>query len=267
MSLIDAILLGILQGLTEFLPVSSSGHIELGKWLLGTELENDLLFSVLLHFATALSTLIVFRRFIAETFSGLLAFRWNDSTRFALLVLLSMIPTGVIGLLFKKQIESFFEGNLLLVGMSLLLTATLLSLTHFARNNEHTKEVTPLQALLMGIAQTIAILPGLSRSGATIATGLLAGGNREKVARFSFLMVLPPIIGASLLEIKDLIEAPEVIQQAALLPLVAGFVAAFLTGLLACQWMISIVKKGKLMYFAAYCLLVGLIACAAALSA
>jgi undecaprenyl-diphosphatase len=258
MDVLDAIILGAIQGLTEFLPVSSSGHLELGKVVLGLETEVGLLFSIFLHAATALSTLVVFRKDIADILKGLLAFRWNESYQFVLLIVISIIPL-VPYVFFKKEIEPFFEGRILWVGCFLLLTGSLLLLTHYFGNKEG-KEVGPLQAFIIGIAQAIAVLPGISRSGATIATGLLLGVDKSKVARFSFLMVLPPILGAALLELKDYLEEPAAHAAIGTAPLIAGFIAAFVVGFAACTWMIGIVKKGKLSYFAYYCFLVGAIA-------
>ena len=260
MTLIEAIILGIVQGLTEFLPVSSSGHIELGTVLLDIQAagEDNLLFSVTVHCATALSTIIVFRKDIAAILIGLFEFKWNESTQYAAKILVSMVPVLFIGLFFKDQVEVFFGGQVLLVGLMLLLTGTLLALTYYAKLQSG--QVTFSKAIIIGIAQAIAIMPGISRSGATIATGLLIGVEKEKAARFSFLMVLGPIIGASLLELKDYWEAPAVAGQISALTLSLGFLAAFLSGLLACQWMISIVKRGKLIYFAIYCFIIGGIA-------
>lgn len=258
MTFIEALILGIIQGLTEFLPVSSSGHLELGSVLLGIQSEDNLLFAIILHGATALSTVIVFRKDIADIFKGLLQFKWNDSWKYAMMIVISMIPVGLVGVLFEDQIEAFFGGKVVLVGCMLLLTAVLLSITYYSKKNEG--EVTFVKALIIGIAQTIAILPGVSRSGATISTGLILGVDKAKAAKFSFLMVLPPILGAMLLKAKDVIEAPEVMQDLSLTNLLVGFLAAFVSGLLACQWMINIVKKGKLIYFAVYCGVVGIVA-------
>lgn len=264
MNIIEAIILGIVQGLTEFLPVSSSGHIELGTVLLGVQSKENLLFSVVVHSATALSTIVVFRKDIADLFKGLFRFEWNESVEYIAKLLLSMIPVGLIGVFYKDQIEAFFGGDVLLVGFMLLLTATLLAMTYYSRKQGG--KVTYFKAIIIGMAQAIAILPGVSRSGATIATSLLIGVEKEKAARFSFLMVLIPIMGASLLEVKDYLEAPELAGGISGMALLLGFLAAFISGLLACQWMISIVKKGKLIYFAIYCLIVGIIAILTALS-
>ncbi|MDF9798444.1 undecaprenyl-diphosphatase [Catalinimonas alkaloidigena] len=264
MSIIEAIILGVVQGLTEFLPVSSSGHIELGTVLLGVQSKDNLLFSVVVHSATALSTIVVFRKDIARLIIGLFKFQWNDELKYISKLLLSMVPVGLIGVFYKDQIEAFFGGDVLLVGFMLLLTATLLAMTYYARKQGG--NVTYPKAFIIGMAQAIAILPGISRSGATIATSLLIGVEKEKAARFSFLMVLLPIIGASLLEVKDFIEEPALASGISGTALLLGFIAAFVSGLLACQWMISIVKKGKLIYFAIYCLIVGIIAIITALT-
>jgi undecaprenyl-diphosphatase len=264
MNIIEAIILGIVQGLTEFLPVSSSGHIELGTVLLGVQGKENLLFSVVVHSATALSTIVIFRKDIAGLFRGVFQFEWNESAQYVAKLLVSMIPVGLIGVFYKDEIEAFFGGDVLLVGFMLLLTATLLAMTYYARKEGG--KVTYFKAIIIGMAQAIAILPGVSRSGATIATSLLIGVEKEKAARFSFLMVLIPILGASLLEVKDYLEAPELTSSISGLALLLGFLAAFISGLLACQWMISIVKKGKLIYFAIYCLIIGIVAILTALT-
>ncbi len=259
MNLFEAIILGIIQGLTEFLPVSSSGHILLGEAVLGTHTEESLAFTVVVHFATVLSTIIVFRRFIIDTLKGLLQPDGREHRLFAGHILLSMLPVLVVGLFFKDAVEALFEGSLAWVGAALLFTGLLLLLT--LRAPRTTGPVTGLKALLVGIAQAVAVTPGISRSGATIATGLLLGIDKSLMARFSFLMVIPPIIGAMLLDGKDMWEAHQA-GTLAIDPLVllGGFVAAFITGLLACRLMIRIVQKGQLQYFAYYCFLVGLLA-------
>lgn len=206
MSIIEAIILGVVQGLTEFLPVSSSGHIELGTVLLGVESSDNLLFSIVVYCATALSTIVIFRKDIVDIIRGVLAFKWNDATEFSAKILLSMIPVGMIGIFFKNQVESFFGGQVVLVGFMLLMTGTLLAMTYYVR--KHTGPVTYGKAMIMGVVQALAIIPGISRSGATIATALLVGVEKERAARFSFLMVLPPILGASLLELNDFMEQP-----------------------------------------------------------
>ena len=345
MSFLEAIILGIIQGLTEFLPVSSSGHLELGKVILGSVPEEGMLMTVVLHFATALSTIVIFRKDIAEIFGGLFRFKNNEQLRFSILIIVSMIPAAIVGMLFEDQIDAFFGGNLLLVGLMLLLTGGLLFLADQAKSTEG--KVTPVRAIIVGIAQAIAILPGISRSGATIGTSVLLGIDRTRAARFSFLMVVPLILGAMAVKTKDYLEIrslenddaagrtaviveelekdidlnytddkaiyfavlskeqkwdrceldKELLKQnptietesytadlkAANLSdaqleevlnhdfgkirthvktskgaLIGGFLAAFLVGLFACTWMIQLVKRSKLKYFAYYCFVVGL---------
>ncbi|MEQ9425719.1 MAG: undecaprenyl-diphosphate phosphatase [Cyclobacteriaceae bacterium] len=258
MTWIEAVILGILQGLTEFLPVSSSGHIEIGSVLLGTEVSNNLLFSIVVHAATALSTIIVFRNDILEIIKGLIKFTWNDEVQFALKIIISMVPVGIVGVLFEDQITSLFTGQIMSVGSMLLITGTLLIFTHFQK--DHSREISYISALIIGLAQAFAIMPGISRSGATIATALLLKTKKESATKFSFLMVLIPIMGATLLKVLDLSNNVNASNDISGLALTAGFLAALISGLLACQWMIAIVKKGKLTYFAFYCLLVGGIA-------
>ena len=257
MDILEAIILGIIQGLTEFLPVSSSGHLELAKVILGDTSvpEESLTFTVVLHFATALSTLVIFRKEIIEIFKGLLQFQWNDEFKFSLKIIISMFPAVIVGLLFEKELESFFGGKILLVGCMLLLTALLLLLADKAKNTK--KEVSFSHAVLIGISQAIAMLPGISRSGATISTSVLLGVDRTRAAKFSFLMVVPLIFGKIG---KDLLSGDLNFQSSEMIPISAGFIAAFLAGLLACKWMISLVKKSKLSYFSIYCAIVGSIA-------
>lgn len=257
MEIIDAIILGIVQGLTEFLPVSSSGHLELGKAILGDNSipEESLLFTVVLHFATALSTIVVFRQDVWEIIKGLFQFKWNEETRFSLKIVISMIPAAVVGLLFEKQLEDLFVGNVAFVGYMLLITALLLYLADKARETQ--KKVTYLNAFVIGVSQAIAILPGISRSGATISTSVLLGVDKTKAARFSFLMVVPLIIGKMA---KDIIGGELHFQSEQSIAMGAGFIAAFIAGLAACTWMIKLVKKSKLSYFAIYCFIVGCIA-------
>ena len=258
MTWFEALILGIIQGLTEFLPVSSSGHLEIGKALLNVEIREDLSFTVLVHFATVLSTITVFFREIWGLLKDMFLFRWNESTRYVAKILLSMIPVLIVGLLFSDEVEALFSGNLLLVGISLLVTATLLSFTWFFKSGG-LKRIPFGDAFIIGIAQAIAVIPGISRSGSTIATGLLLKNDREEVARFSFLMVLLPIIGAALIDIMRWSDTPGS-QQIQISSLIIGFLSAYISGYLACSWMISIVKKGKLIWFAVYCAALGVIA-------
>ena len=260
MSIIEAIILGIIQGLTEFLPVSSSGHLERGKVLLGdTSLpEESLMMTVVLHAATALSTVVVFRKDIADIFKGLFQFKWNDEKQFSEKILLSMIPAAAVGVLFEEQIDALFGGRILLVGFMLIITGLLLFLADRAKNTE--KEVSYLHSIIIGISQAIAIMPGISRSGATISTSVLLGIDKERAARFSFLMVVPLILGKMA---KDALSGDLAVEPDAAVPLIIGFLAAFVSGLLACTWMISLVKKSKLVYFSIYCFVVGIIAVAA----
>lgn len=265
MGLLEAIILGIIQGLTEFLPVSSSGHLELGKAILGNDQipEESLLFTVAVHVATALSTIIVYRKTVGDLLMGLFRFKWNEETRYVTMIALSMIPVMIVGLFFEEELEAMFEGRIVLVGAMLLVTAALLYFTHRAVHREG--GVTFKKSFIIGLAQAVAVLPGISRSGSTIATSLLLGVSREKAARFSFLMVLPPILGAAILKLKDLGDAESSVAQLEWTPVIAGFIAAFISGYIACTWMIRIVKKSKLSYFAIYCAVVGLIAIGAGL--
>ncbi|MGI9283974.1 MAG: undecaprenyl-diphosphate phosphatase [Pseudomonadales bacterium] len=256
MNFFEAFILGIVQGLTEFLPVSSSGHIELGKALLGTQ-EVGIDFTILVHVATALASVLVFRKDIVEIVAGLFKLTYNEAWEYSFKLIVSAIPVAIVGLFFKDQVESLFEGRLVLVGSMLLVTATLLFLTSLVKRTD--QPVGWGHAVIIGVAQMFAILPGISRSGATIAVALLMNIDRAKAAKFSFLMVLIPIFGQALLDTKDIIEDPALWS----LPFdvtLAGFTAAFLSGLFACTAMIRIVKQGKLYYFSIYCVIVGLLA-------
>jgi len=257
MDIIDSIVLGIIQGLTEFLPVSSSGHLELGKAILGDQSipQESLMFTVVLHFATALSTIVVFRKDILAIIKGLLAFKWNEETQFITKIVVSMIPAAVVGLFFEEEFEQLFNGKILLVGCMLILTALLLFLADKAKDTD--KKVSFKNAFVIGISQAIAILPGISRSGATISTSVLLGNDKTKAARFSFLMVVPLIFGKIA---KDVLGGELTYENHNFSALVIGFIAAFIAGLFACTWMIALVKKSKLSYFAIYCIAVGLIA-------
>ncbi len=262
--IIRAIVLGVVQGLTEFLPVSSSGHLELAKYLLGdTSLaEESLLMTVTLHAATALATLLVFRKEVADVFRGLFQFRWNEETQFSVKIIVSMVPATLIGLLFEDQIEMLFNRQILLVGFMLFITGLLLYLADRARRTD--KVVGYWDALIIGLSQAIAILPGISRSGATISSAVLLGVDRERSARFSFLMVVPLILGKMA---KDMLSGELFQSQANLTALTIGFIAAFITGTLACIWMIRLVKDSKLTYFSIYCFIVATIAISAYLLA
>ncbi len=259
MSLFEAIVLGIIQGLTEFLPVSSSGHLELAKALFGdTSLPKEsMAFTILLHGATALSTIVVYRKDIGQIISGLFSTEWNDEKMFSIKIILSMIPAALVGLLFNDQLEAMFSGQTLWVGILLLFTGALLLLADRAKQTD--KPVSYLSAILIGISQAIAILPGISRSGATISTAVLLGIDKEKAARFSFLMVVPLILGKMA---KDILDGGSNFGSLSVPVLSGGFIAAFVAGILACTWMISLVKKSQLKYFAFYCFAVGLLAIA-----
>lgn len=262
MSLVEAFLLGLLQGLTEFLPVSSSGHLEIGKVILGVDAERSLFFTVAVHGATVLSTLVVFRKEIFDLLFGLFKFSWNNETQFISKLLLSMIPVALVGLLLKDYVESLFTGNLLFVGAMLLITASLLFFSSLVKSKA-TKPIGFFDSFVIGIAQAIAVIPGISRAGATISTGLLLRNNKEEVARFSFLMVIAPIIGANLIELYK--GAPPISTEMPIAPVVVGFVAAFVAGFIACKWMINLIKKGKLVWFALYCSIFGIITIASQL--
>ena len=257
MNYLEAIILGIIQGLTEFLPVSSSGHLELAKAIFGDQSlpQESLTFTVILHFATALSTMVVFRTEISTILKGLLQFKWNEEFIFSLKIIISMVPAVIIGLLFEKELEAFFGGQILMVGFMLLITGLLLLFADKAKNT--TKSVSFYSALIIGISQAIAMLPGISRSGATISTSVLLGVDRTKAARFSFLMVIPLILGKVA---KDIFSGQISFESANMGAYSMGFIAAFLAGLFACNWMISLVKNSKLYYFAIYCFIIGAVA-------
>jgi undecaprenyl-diphosphatase len=257
MDWIEAFILGVIQGLTEFLPVSSSGHLELAKLILPSQYtgESSMLMTVVLHFATALSTVVIFRKDLMQIIQGLFQFQWNDASKFSVKIIISMIPAALVGMFFDDIIESFFDGAILLVGSMLLVTGGLLFLADKTKNT--TKEVSLFHSIIIGVAQAVAILPGISRSGATIGTSVLLGIDREKAARFSFLMVVPLIFGKIA---KDVLSDKFIMEGLDIPALSVGFVAAFITGLVACTWMISLVKKSKLVYFSFYCFVVGIVA-------
>lgn len=257
MGWLEALILGIIQGLTEFLPVSSSGHLEIGKALLGIEGTDDLLFTVVVHGATVLSTIVVFWKEILRLLKGLFRFEMNAQTVYIFKLLLSMLPILIVGVFFKQEVESLFGNGLLLVGCMLLLTALLLTLATYLGSGK--REISFRDAFIIGIAQSVAVLPGLSRSGTTIATGLLLGNKKESVAQFSFLMVLVPILGENILSLASGEISTSTIPLSSLL---VGFLSAFASGWLACRFMLRIVKGKKLVYFAIYCLIVGILAIA-----
>lgn len=269
MDWLQALVLGVIQGLTEYLPVSSSGHLQIGQHLLGVEEVERLTFDIVVHVATVLSTLVILRKEVTWIFKGL--FRWdgqlNMEQKYSLNIIISMIPIGIVGLFFKDSINEIFKkGGLTVVGICLLITAALLAMTHFYKPKER-ENISPLHAFIIGIAQAIAVLPGLSRSGSTIATGLLLGNSKKTLAQFSFLMVIPPILGEALLDFKHIVAPSEeyLLEHGAATPiptaaLIVGFVAAFISGCIACKWMISFVKQCKLIYFAIYCAIVGILA-------
>lgn len=272
MEWLDALILGIVQGLSEYLPISSSGHLEIFREILGINLPNEdiLEFDVMLHAATVLSALVVLWNEFFPLCRSFFTIKRDDNFYYVCKILISCIPVAVVGLFFKDTVESFFGGNLTTVGICLCITAALLAFAYFFRTKpEETnkltgrvyrpRDITWLDAFVIGIAQSIAVLPGLSRSGTTIATGILLGDKREKVASFSFLMVIIPILGETLLNIKDMISEPAASSNVGMLPLTIGFIASFVVGCLACKWMLNIVKKGKLVWFAVYCVIMGII--------
>jgi len=256
MNLIEAIILGIVQGLTEFLPVSSSGHLELGKHLFRINAESSFSFSVAVHGATVLSTLLVFWQEVIRLIKGSVKFKINEESSYLLKLLFSAIPVAIVGLLLEDQVEALFDGNIVFVGFMLLLTAALLGVSSLVKDRQ--RKIGWADALIIGIAQALAVLPGISRSGATISTGMLLGKRKQDLAEFSFLMVLIPVIGVNILELlRGDFSGGSYISAGAI---IAGFIAAFVTGYLACRWMIALVRKGKLYWFALYCLMIGLVA-------
>ena len=249
MNWFEALVLGLIQGLTEYLPVSSSGHLAIGAYLFGIDGEANLGFTILVHVATVMSTLVVLWKEIDWILKGLFKFQMNEETKYALNIVVSMIPVGVVGV--------FFKDGLLIVGCMLLVTALLLAFSYYAKPRLR-ENISLWHAFVIGLGQALAVLPGLSRSGTTIATGLLLGNKKEKMAQFSFLMVIPPILGEALLDLIKGLKGEETLGGVDTLPMIIGFVAAFISGCLACKWMINIVKKGKLIYFGVYCAIAGL---------
>lgn len=253
--------MGLLQGLTEYLPVSSSGHLTIASALFGIGGEENLTFTIAVHVATVLSTLVILWREIVWLLRGLVDTKaplMSPERRYILAIIVSMIPIGIVGVFFKDYVEAIFGSGLLIVGLSLIMTSALLTLSYYARPRQK-EDIGLMQAFIIGLAQSVAVLPGLSRSGTTIATGLMLGVKKEKMAQFSFLMVIPPILGEALLDIVKALRGDEAFAGIDTLPLVVGFVAAFVSGCVACKWMINIVKKGKLVYFGIYCALAGLL--------
>lgn len=279
MDTLDALILGIVQGLAEYLPISSSGHLEIFREILGLDLSgaDSLQFDVMLHVATVLSTIVVLWREFLPLCVSFFTFKRDSNFYYVCKILVSCIPIGIVGVFFKDTIETFFGQELALVGTCLCVTALLLSFSYFFRTRPlddskpgkkpyKPRDISFVDAFVIGCAQAVAVLPGLSRSGTTIATGILIGDNREKVAQFSFLMVIIPILGEALLDVKKIFGV-EAIDAAAgvatetigFLPILVGFLASFIVGCIACKWMLAIIKKGKLVWFALYCLIVGLV--------
>ncbi len=260
MDWLQALFLGIVQGLTEYLPVSSSGHLTIASYLFGVNGEENLMFTVAVHVATVLSTLVILWKEISWIFKGLFKFEWNDETKYVVNILISMIPVGIVGIFFKDYVEEIFGEGLLIVGICLLLTAGLLTFSYYSRPRQK-ENISKLDAFIIGLAQAAAVLPGLSRSGSTIATGLILGNNKAKLAQFSFLMVIPPILGEALLDTLKMMKegTAAVMGSISMTALAVGFISAFIFGCIACKWMINVVKKGKLIHFAIYCAIIGVI--------
>ena len=258
MNWFEALILGLVQGLTEYLPVSSSGHLAIGAHLFGINGEDNLTFTIMVHVATVLSTLVILWKEIDWILKGLFKFQMNEETKYAINIVISMIPVGIVGVFFKDKVEEVFGSGLLIVGCMLIVTALLLTFSYFAKPRQR-ENISPLHAFIIGLGQALAVLPGLSRSGTTIATGLLLGDKKEKMAQFSFLMVIPPILGEALLDLLKRLKGEEALGGIDAFPMIVGFLAAFVSGCLACKWMINIVKKGKLVYFGIYCAIAGLI--------
>lgn len=264
MTWFEALILGLIQGLTEYLPVSSSGHLAIGSALFGIEGEENLAFTIIVHVATVLSTLVILWKEIEWIFKGLFKFQMNDETRYVINIIVSMTPIGIVGVFFKDKVEAIFGSGLLVVGFCLLVTALLLSFSYYYKPRQKEK-ISLKDAFIIGLSQACAVLPGLSRSGTTIATGLLLGNSKEKLAQFSFLMVIPPILGEALLDAIKMMKGEDIAGDIPAISLIVGFLAAFVSGCVACKWMINIVKKGKLIYFAIYCAIAGAVTLAISL--
>ena len=267
MNTFQALLMGLLQGLTEYLPVSSSGHLTIASTLFGIDGEENMLFTIMVHVATVLSTIVILGGEIWKIIKGMFGPLnpgakglncLNPDQRYVLNILVSMIPIGIVGVFFKEQVEAIFGSGMTIVGICLLVTALLLTFSYYARPRER-ESISLGHAFIIGLAQAIAVLPGLSRSGSTIATGLMLGEKKSNMAQFSFLMVIPPILGEALLDVLKMVKGESLGAEIGWMPLTVGFLAAFISGCVACKWMIGIVKKGKLIYFAYYCAIAGVI--------
>lgn len=267
MNTFQALLMGLLQGLTEYLPVSSSGHLTIASTLFGIDGEENMLFTIMVHVATVLSTIVILGGEIWKIIKGMFGPLnagakglncLNPDQHYVLNILVSMIPIGIVGVFFKDQVEAIFGSGMTIVGICLLVTALLLTFSYYARPRER-ESISLGHAFIIGLAQAIAVLPGLSRSGSTIATGLMLGEKKSNMAQFSFLMVIPPILGEALLDVLKMVKGASLGAEIGWMPLTVGFLAAFISGCVACKWMIGIVKKGKLIYFAYYCAIAGVI--------
>lgn len=267
MNTFQTLLMGLLQGLTEYLPVSSSGHLTIASTLFGIDGEENMLFTIMVHVATVLSTIVILGGEIWKIIKGMFGPLnagakglncLNPDQRYVLNILVSMIPIGIVGVFFKDQVEAIFGSGMTIVGICLLVTALLLTFSYYARPRER-ESISLGHAFIIGLAQAIAVLPGLSRSGSTIATGLMLGEKKSNMAQFSFLMVIPPILGEALLDVLKMVKGESLGAEIGWMPLTVGFLAAFISGCVACKWMIGIVKKGKLIYFAYYCGIAGVI--------
>jgi undecaprenyl-diphosphatase len=254
MNWFEAMVLGLIQGLTEFLPVSSSGHLALADAFFGVKPAESLYFTIVVHGATVLSTLFVFWKEIYNLIKGTFQFKMNDELKYAGKIIVSMIPVVILGLFFNDFVENMFAGNLVALGIEFLITALLLALSHFIKPGE--RNISYIDSFIIGIAQAIAVVPAISRSGATIATGLLLGNRKEDVVKFSFLMVIIPVIGAN---VQKMMKGGTPSGDVSILVIIIGFFAAFISGYFACKWMISLVRKSKLIWFAIYCAVIGLL--------
>ncbi len=254
MNFFEAVILGIVQGLTEFLPVSSSGHLEVMKALFGIHPDASFYFTIAVHGATVLSTIVVFRNEIYRLAAGSLQFRLNDETVYVLKLIVSMIPVGLVGLFFRRQVENMFLGNMVFIGSMLIITSIILAVSHFVKNKG--RSIGYLDAFIIGLAQAIAVIPGISRSGSTISTGMLLGNRKDELAKFSFLMVLIPVISVNILEI---FVEDKITTGTNVMVILAGAVSAFISGYFACTWMINLVKRSKLIWFSIYCFIIGLL--------